>query len=113
MGQIAYVQQGQLQSQWCWAAVSVSISRHYDAGTQWTQCNLVQQELNQTTCCQDGSTEQCNQPWYLQRALRRTANLRQFTSSAQAAATVGQEIEQEPVGRQDSVVRRWRAFRGD
>jgi hypothetical protein len=67
--------QSQLQSQWCWAACSTSISHLYDTGSRWTQCKVVNAELAQTGCCRDGSTGQCNQPWYLDRALTRTGNL--------------------------------------
>ena len=36
---------------------------------------VVNAELGQTTCCANGSTSQCNQPWYLERALTRVGNL--------------------------------------
>jgi hypothetical protein len=67
--------QAQLQSQWCWAACSTSISRLYDAGSSWTRCKVVNAELAQTRCCRDGSTSRCNQSWYLDRALTRTGEL--------------------------------------
>jgi ABC-type bacteriocin/lantibiotic exporter with double-glycine peptidase domain len=31
--------------------------------------------MGQTTCCQDGSTPQCNQPWFLDLALQIVGNL--------------------------------------
>jgi len=77
--------QSQLQSQWCWAACSTSISHFYDAGSSWTQCTVVNAELTETNCCQNGSTAECNQPWYLDRALTRTGN---FASSAAGAASM-------------------------
>ncbi|HET6998210.1 MAG TPA: papain-like cysteine protease family protein [Solirubrobacterales bacterium] len=67
--------QRQEQTQWCWAAVSTSIARFYDAGTSWTQCRVAGAELNSSTCCEDGSSSECNQPWYLDRALNRAGAL--------------------------------------
>jgi hypothetical protein len=93
MSQIAYTQEAQIQTQWCWAAVSVSVALFYDAETWWTQCRLAQQELNQPTCCQDGSTSQCNQPWYLQSALIRTKNLAQFSPGAELVPAIEQEVD--------------------
>jgi hypothetical protein len=49
----------QLQTQRCWAACSVSVSLFYDSASGWTQCSVVNAELGQTTCCQNGSTSQC------------------------------------------------------
>jgi hypothetical protein len=65
----------QLQTQWCWAAVSNSVSHYYDPGSPWTQCAIVNAELGQTTCCTAGATSACNQPWYLDLALTRVGNL--------------------------------------
>jgi papain like cysteine protease AvrRpt2 len=66
--------QHQLQDQWCWAAVSTSIAVHYGS-SRWTQCSVVNSELGQSTCCEDGSAGACNQPWYLDRALKRVGAL--------------------------------------
>ena len=35
----------QQQTQWCWAAVSNSVSHFYDAGSAWSQCTIVNAEL--------------------------------------------------------------------
>jgi hypothetical protein len=60
---VALAMQPQLQSQWCWAACSTSVSHLYDASSSWTQCRVVNAELGQTGCCQEGSSGQCNRPW--------------------------------------------------
>jgi len=73
--QLAVAVEPQLQSEWCWAAVSTSVSHFFDGASEWTQCTVAGSELAQQTCCQDGSTAQCNVPWYLDRALTRTGNL--------------------------------------
>lgn len=63
--------QRQLQSQWCWSAVSVSIDDFYRRPTSWTQCDLVGAEFGREDCCQNGEGPACNQPWYVDRALTR------------------------------------------
>ena len=67
--------QHQLQKYWCWAACSSSTSVFFDGSSSWTQCRIANEELNQSACCDDGDSDPCNQPWYVDRALRRTGNL--------------------------------------
>jgi hypothetical protein len=90
---IAFTMQHQQQTQWCWAAVSTSVSLYYDTSSTWTQCTVVNAELNQTTCCQNGATAACNQPWYLDRALQRTGNFDGFSGGTTAFADVRTEID--------------------
>jgi hypothetical protein len=78
----------QQQTQWCWAAVSNSVSHFYDAGSTWTQCAIVNAELGQTACCTNGSSSACNQPWYLDRALTRVGCLLSWASGTLTFATV-------------------------
>jgi hypothetical protein len=67
--------QHQQQSNWCWSAVSVSTSLFYNSSSTWTQCSLANQQLGQSTCCQNGNTAACNKAWYLDKALSETGNL--------------------------------------
>jgi len=78
----------QQQTQWCWAAVSNSVSHFYDAASTWTQCTIVNAELGQTTCCTNGSSAACNKPWYLDRALSRVGCLLSWASGTLTFATV-------------------------
>jgi hypothetical protein len=39
-----------------------------------TQCLLVNEQFNNSSCCIDGSTPVCNQPWYPDRALTATGH---------------------------------------
>ncbi len=89
---LAFSMQSQTQTQWCWAACSVSVSRFYDSASPWTQCSVVNAELGQSTCCQDGSTAQCNQPWYLNLALTRTGNLASWSGGTATFSQVRSEI---------------------
>jgi Papain-like cysteine protease AvrRpt2 len=91
--------QAQLQTQWCWAACATSASHLYDAASTWTQCRVVNAELTQTGCCQDGSSGQCNQPWYLDLALTRTGNLAGLASGTVPLSRLRSELAAgRPVG---------------
>jgi hypothetical protein len=55
---LAFQMQTQEQSNWCWCANAVSIANFY--GGAWTQGQLANTQLGQTTCTVDGSTAVCN-----------------------------------------------------
>ncbi len=72
--------QHQQQTNWCWAAVSASVSSFFGApagpsGTPWGQCEVVNDQLGQTTCCQNGSSDPCNHDGYLDDALTTVGHL--------------------------------------
>jgi Papain-like cysteine protease AvrRpt2 len=67
--------QHQLQGNWCWAAVSTSIA-HFFGSTSWTQCSVVSKEVDDKSCCANGSSSKCNVPWRLDKALRRVNALK-------------------------------------
>ena len=74
---LSFVVQHQQQNEWCWAAVTASLSLYYDASSPWTQGSIVNDQFGQTTCTFNGSAPACNRPWYLDVALTRTGNLAQ------------------------------------
>jgi hypothetical protein len=84
--------QTQTREEWCWAAVSVSVSRFYEAQSPWTQCRLVNSELGLTNCC-SGASAACNQPWYLEFGLQRVKHLAVKLGSSVSFADVGSELE--------------------
>jgi len=86
-------EQHQEQTEWCWSATSVSISLFYNAASAWTQCSLVNNAFGQTTCCQNGSSSACNQPWYPDKALTITGNLKSMDSSSESLSRVMTEID--------------------
>lgn|SRR2546425_3447556 len=90
---LLFSEETQQQDQWCWAAVTVSISHFYDAASDWTQCTLVNAELSRSDCCWNGSTLSCNRPWTLERPLSRTNNLNWMDGSAAAFPDVVTEID--------------------
>src|SRR5437762_816700 len=72
---LSFQMQPQDQTFWCWSALTVSVSRFFNAASAWTQCTLVNDQFGQTTCCVDGRTPACNQGWYPELSLPRTGNL--------------------------------------
>ena len=87
-----FVMQLQEQTQWCWAAVTVSVDRFFNPASTRTQCAMANQMHGQTTCCADGSTTQCNQPFATGDALNAIGRLRSQVESAQGWATADSEV---------------------
>lgn len=91
--ELGLVMQRQLQSEWCWAALSTSVALFYDAGSPWTQCTVANAGLDQTTCCQDGGTAACNQPNYLEKALALVGHLQSDFGGALAFGAIREQID--------------------
>jgi hypothetical protein len=78
MPNIAFEVQHQLHTDWCWAAIAASVSRHYSPKTKWCQCRLASEMVRRTgrgrrDCCKrlkGRSLEVCNEEWFLASALR-------------------------------------------
>jgi hypothetical protein len=68
---LTFEMQRQCQTEWCWAATSVSVSHHYDPESDWTQCAMVNAEKELTGCCEDTAGDDCNRPNVLDRPLSR------------------------------------------
>jgi hypothetical protein len=74
MPKLAFNMQTQQQTNWCWAAVSASISSYFGnpagpSGGPWQQCEVANCALNQVSCCANGNTPLCNVDWYLDQGL--------------------------------------------
>jgi len=67
--------QDQLESQWCWAAVTVSVLNYFDPVSQKSQCEIAREVLGEAAgdCCNNPSA--CNTPQRLQAALRHIGKL--------------------------------------
>ncbi len=87
-----YTMMMQQQPAWCWATVTACTSVFYDPKSTWTPCKVVNTALNQTTCCQDGSTPQCDVPWYLDKALAITGNFVSFSKGSETLETVLEQL---------------------
>lgn len=77
--QLPFTMQPQTQSNWCWAATAVSVSRYFWRRSTWTQCRVANAELAQRNCCSSPVPSPCNVPWYLDRSLTRTRNFVSIT----------------------------------
>ena len=95
---LGFNMQAQTESNWCWAATSVSVSRFYWAASTWLQCKVAGLELHAGNCCHTPTSAPCNVPWYLDRALTRTNNFVSI-SGPLTFAQVSAEIDAgRPVG---------------
>ena len=52
--------QHQLESKWCWAATSTSVTLFYDPASDWTQCKLANKVKGRSDCCGSGASGPCN-----------------------------------------------------
>lgn len=92
---LTFVIEHQQQTEWCWAAVSKSVSAFFNAATGWTQCKIVNAELARNDCCEGGNSPFCNRPWYLDRALQRVNNFGTTSNNPSDRPTVRGEVDAE------------------
>jgi hypothetical protein len=85
--------QHQMQTNWCWAASSSSVNAFFNSSTSWTQCKIVNAELGKSECCKNGSGNDCNIPWYLDKALARVGNFQSWSSGAGSIDDIVKEID--------------------
>ncbi len=90
---LKFTMQDQRQRFWCWAATTVSVSAYYDLETEWTQCTLVNAEKGLTSCCDDGSSEECDQKSPLDAPLRRADVLDHKQHGSVGYDVIRQEID--------------------
>ena len=51
----------QEQSNWCWAASGKMCMNYIHPASNVAECDEANKEFSQSTCCQNGSSSQCNQ----------------------------------------------------
>ena len=73
MGNLSFSMEPQDQDQWCWAAVSASISGYYSPEDKWSQCKIASYVL-EGNCCEEPASH--NKAAYLQEALKVIEKLR-------------------------------------
>jgi Papain-like cysteine protease AvrRpt2 len=66
----AYSTDPQEQSNWCWAAVTQSVSRFYATAPVPQQCEIVARQLTPLDCCGADKTGPCNKAWNLDQPLK-------------------------------------------
>jgi hypothetical protein len=73
---MAFDMQLQLQSEWCWAAVTASLSEFLTPASPMTQCQVANQFLKKSSppidCCQNPDAPACNQSNSLSNVLQAT-----------------------------------------
>ena len=82
----------QNHTQWCWAAVSVSVAAFLDHSSAWTQCSLATQ-VKQVDCC-EGYTDDCDRGEVLSKPLEVVGVYDGFRSTPLPYVQVKQTIEQ-------------------
>lgn len=80
----------QKKSNWCWAAVSVSVARFFDPATERQQCGVAG-ALRGLPCC-SGFTKDCNRPEKLSRALTEVKRFDQIVEPTISFADLRKEI---------------------
>ena len=96
---LAFSMQAQTQTNWCWAAVSTSISHYFNGASSWSQCGIANQQLGQTSCCVTPGSAACNQTGYLDRALSTMNNLDAWQNGTVPVTTLnGDVLRSLPVG---------------
>jgi hypothetical protein len=91
---LAFTMHPQEQSNWCWAAVGVSVARFFNSSTIWQeQCDLTSQELVQVCCPTGTNPTGCNVPWYLDQALIRVGHYNPYQSRAASLNEIRAEID--------------------
>jgi len=103
MPELPFKMQEQEQTNWCWAAVSVSVAQFYNDPNWTRQCALANAVLGDilggADCCTDGGSEACNRPWDLQPALLKMDHLEDVVSGPLTFEGIEVEIQkQRPVG---------------
>jgi len=84
--------QHQVNSNWCWAATSTSISLYYDPASGWTQCKVACFALPRPDCCAAPTPSACNVSFYLNQALTVTGNFVNMVNNPLPIAQIETEI---------------------
>src|SRR5947207_2381161 len=86
-----FVMESQEQSEWCWAAVSVSVDHYFSTASNSTQCRVARDVLGLAGCC--SNPDPCNEPARLQDALESVNCLAASPTGPLSFAEVRQVID--------------------
>jgi Papain-like cysteine protease AvrRpt2 len=76
-----FVAEKQELSNWCWAAVTLSLLKYYGHTTFSSQRELVQFIIDKKYCCNGRGCGVCNRPWYIGEVLHKVGILGQSIPS--------------------------------
>ncbi|MGY3233213.1 hypothetical protein ACVMAJ_000103 [Bradyrhizobium sp. USDA 4448] len=68
----------QEKTNWCWAALAVSVAKTYASSGKYSQCEIANGELGRTDCCKKDKDEPCNVFGYLMSSLNRLDRFEQW-----------------------------------
>ncbi|WP_445496321.1 papain-like cysteine protease family protein [Photorhabdus sp. SF281] len=88
--ELPFNMQRQIQSNWCWAAVPVSVGLYFNTGF-WTQCDVADKQLKRATCCRFPGP--CNVYGYLDQALMYTRSLANFYTNLMKMSEIKAQID--------------------
>lgn len=89
----------QEQGNWCWAATSVGVSRHYVPNSAWQQCQVANLQIGRNDCCDAGATGPCNIYGSLSDGLQRVGHFASSSGGTQSFAQVeAQLLQGRPLG---------------
>jgi hypothetical protein len=88
---LGFLMQTQQQTNWCWCAMTVSITNFY--GGALTQCGFANTRLGQTTCCAAGGSAVCNVQSDMVTPLQTAGHLAFWQASAPTFAQIQTEID--------------------
>lgn len=92
-----FVMETQKQSQWCWAAVAVSVARFYEPSGAFDQCRVANSVLSTNVCCANPAA--CNDDNFLEDSLAAVGHFRDVEPEPLPFAGVNGEITADrPVG---------------
>jgi hypothetical protein len=82
--------EAQRETEWCWAAVTVAVLRHYLPAAVPMQCEFVNRSLQRDDCCAAGA---CNEQGRLEEALALGRCLNRWAASRASFEAVQREIK--------------------
>jgi Papain-like cysteine protease AvrRpt2 len=82
----------QLESNWCWAAVSTGVAHYYNSASTVTQCQVVNAQLGRTDCCTSPASKNCNVDGYLDQGLTFVGHLKSEQGSAATYSATSEAV---------------------
>lgn len=86
---LSFDMQRQEQDYWCWAATTSSVSRYFNSGSPWDQCEVASASLG-AECC--AAPLPCDRPYTLDDPLGLVGNLQLLVASSDVRENVELEI---------------------
>lgn len=89
-----FYMQLQEKTNWCWAAVTTSISKYYDSNSTYNQKQIVEKMLSIPCMCNNQSTcSLCNKPYFLGEALETYGVLKKAIPNRISKKRLKQELK--------------------